>query len=393
MKSRKGFSLKSVAIIIIVTAIITSLTTGLIIYNNSKLILGSASLSNDSALKEFLKVYSSLDENYYEDIDKTKMIDAAIAAMLKYLGEDYSTYLNQTETDSLSNKLSGTFKGIGISITNGNEIVKVYEDTPASKAGLKENDKIIRINDTDTEGKNQIEVANLIDKTKENTLVISRDGAELTFKVMPEEINTPLTTQVYEKNGKKIGYIYIEAFTEKVGEEFKKSLEDLEQQGINSLIIDIRENTGGYLKGATEIASLFLEKGKTIYSLEGKDGVTTYKDETDEKKDYPVILLINENTASASEVLAAALQDSYGAKLVGKISYGKGKVQQTKQLEDGSMVKYTSARWLTPEGECIDGFGLAPHYEEDIVQNEDGTYTDNQLNKAIELLSLVLFSL
>lgn len=387
MKSRKGFSLKSVAIIIIITAIITSLTTGLIIYNNSKLILGSASLSNDSALKEFLKVYSSLDENYYEDIDKTKMIDAAIAAMLNYLGEDYSTYLNQTETDSLSNKLSGTFKGIGISITNGNEIVKVYEDTPASKAGLKENDKIIRINDTDTEGKNQIEVANLIDKTKENTLVVSRDGTELTFKVMPEEINTPLTTQVYEKNDKKIGYIYIEAFTEKVGEEFKKSLEDLEKQGITSLIIDVRENTGGYLKGATEIASLFLEKGKTIYSLEGKDGVTTYKDETDEKRDYPIILLINENTASASEVLAAALQDSYGAKLVGKISYGKGKVQQTKQLEDGSMVKYTSARWLTPEGECIDGFGLAPHYEEDIVQNEDGTYTDNQLNKAIELLS------
>lgn len=387
MKSRKGFSLKSVAIIIIVTAIITSLTTGLIIYNNSKIILGSASLSNDSALKEFLKVYSSLDENYYEDIDKTKMIDAAIAAMLKYLGEDYSTYLNQTETDSLSNKLSGTFKGIGISITNGNEIVKVYEDTPAFKAGLKENDKIIRINDTDTEGKNQIEVANLIDKTKENTLVVSRDGAELTFKVIPEEINTPLTTQVYEKNDKKIGYIYIEAFTEKVGEEFKKSLEDLEQQGITSLIIDVRENTGGYLKGATEIASLFLEKGKNIYSLEGKDGVTTYKDETDEKRDYPIILLINENTASASEVLAAALQDSYGAKLVGKISYGKGKVQQTKQLEDGSMVKYTSARWLTPEGECIDGFGLAPHYEEDIVQNEDGTYTDNQLNKAIELLS------
>lgn len=387
MKSRKGFSLKSVAIIIIVTAIITSLTTGLIIYNNSKLILGSASLSNDSALKEFLKVYSSLDENYYEDIDKTKMIDAAIAAMLKYLGEDYSTYLNQTETDSLSNKLSGTFKGIGISITNGNEIVKVYEDTPAFKAGLKENDKIIRINDTDTEGKNQIEVANLIDKTKENTLVVSRAGVELTFKIMPEEINTPLTTQIYEKNDKKIGYIYIEAFTEKVGEEFKKSLEDLEKQGITSLIIDIRENTGGYLKGATEIASLFLEKGKTIYSLEGKDEVTTYKDETDEKRDYPIILLINENTASASEVLAAALQDSYGAKLVGKISYGKGKVQQTKQLEDGSMVKYTSARWLTPEGECIDGFGLAPHYEEDVVQNEDGTYTDNQLNKAIELLS------
>lgn len=387
MKAKKGFSLKSVALIIIVTSIITSITTGLIIYNNSKLVLGSASLNDDSALKEFLKVYNSLDENYYEDIDKTKMIDAAIAAMLKYLGEDYSTYLNQSETNSLSSKLSGTFKGIGISITNGNEIVKVYEDTPASRAGLKEKDKILSVNGTSTEDKSQVEVANLIDKTKENTLTISRDGEEFTFKVVPEVINTPLTTHIYEQNDKKIGYIFIDAFTEKVGEEFKKSLTDLESKGIDSLIIDVRENTGGYLKGATEIASMFLEKGKTIYSLEGKEGTTVYKDETDEKRTYSVTVLINENTASASEVLAAALKESYGAKLVGKISYGKGKVQQTKQLEDGSMVKYTSARWLTPTGECIDGFGLAPDYEENITQNEDGTYTDSQLNKALELMS------
>ena len=387
MKAKKGFSLKSVALIIIVTSIITSITTGLIIYNNSKLVLGSASLNDDSALKEFLKVYNSLDENYYKDIDKTKMIDAAIAAMLKYLGEDYSTYLNQSETNSLSSKLSGTFKGIGISITNGNEIVKVYEDTPASRAGLKENDKILSVNGTSTEDKSQVEVANLIDKTKENTLTISRDGEKFTFKVVPEVINTPLTTHIYEQNDKKIGYIFIDSFTEKVGEEFKKSLTNLESKGIDSLIIDVRENTGGYLKGATEIASMFLEKGKTIYSLEGKEGTTVYKDETDEKRTYSVTVLINENTASASEVLAAALKESYGAKLVGKISYGKGKVQQTKQLEDGSMVKYTSARWLTPTGECIDGFGLAPDYEENITQNEDGTYTDSQLNKALELMS------
>lgn len=387
LKAKKGFSLKSVVLIIVVTSIITSITTGLIIYNNSKLVLGSASLNDDSALKEFLKVYNSLDENYYKDIDKTKMIDAAIAAMLKYLGEDYSTYLNQSETDSLSSKLSGTFKGIGISITNGNEIVKVYEDTPAFRAGLKEKDKILSVNGTSTEDKSQVEVANLIDKTKENTLTISRDSEEITFKVVPEVINTPLTTHIYEQNDKKIGYIFIDAFTEKVGEEFKKSLTDLENKGIDSLIIDVRENTGGYLKGATEIASMFLEKGKTIYSLEGKEGTTVYKDETDEKRTYSVTVLINENTASASEVLAAALKESYGAKLVGKISYGKGKVQQTKQLEDGSMVKYTSARWLTPTGECIDGFGLSPDYEENIIQNEDGTYTDGQLNKALELMS------
>ena len=122
----KGFPLKWVCIIIFITAIVTSLTTGVIIYNNSKIILGSSSIKDDNALREFLKVYNSLEESYYEDINKNEMIDEAIAAMLKYLGEDYSTYLNKKETENLSNQLSGQFKGIGISITNGREIFKVH---------------------------------------------------------------------------------------------------------------------------------------------------------------------------------------------------------------------------------------------------------------------------
>lgn len=385
---KRGFELKKVCIIIVITAIVTSLTTGLIIYNNSKIVLGSTSIKEDEALTEFLRVYNSLDENYYTDYNKTEMIDAAIAAMLDYLGEDYSTYLNQDETDSLSNKLSGKYLGIGISIANGNEILKVYEDTPAHKAGLQIGDKIISVNNENTTEKTQAEVSNMIDKTKENEIVIDRNGEYITFNITAAEINMPLTSEIIEYNNKKIGYIYISSFTSTVGEEFAKSLSELENEGMESLIIDVRENTGGYLKGATEIASQFIEKGKILYNLESKDSVNEYKDETDEYKTYKVAILVSENTASASEVLTAALKDSYGAIIVGKTTYGKGKVQQTRALEDGSMVKYTTARWLRPNGECIDGAGITPDFDVDIIQNEDGTYTDQQMNTALEQLSL-----
>ena len=385
---KKGFELKKVCIIIIITAIVTSLTTGLIIYNNSKIILGSTSIKEDEALTEFLRVYNSLDENYYTDYNKTEMIDAAIAAMLDYLGEDYSTYLNQDETDSLSNKLSGKYFGIGISIANGNEILKVYEDTPAAEAGLQIGDKIISVNNENTTEKTQAEVSNMINKTKENEIVIDRNGEYITFNITAAEINMPLTREIIEYNNRKIGYIYISSFTNTVGEEFAKSLRELENEGMESLIIDVRENTGGYLKGATEIASQFIEKGKILYSLESKESVDEYKDETDEYKTYKVAILVSENTASASEVLTAALKDSYGAVVVGKTTYGKGRVQQTRTLEDGSMVKYTTAKWLRPNGECIDGIGIIPDFDVDIIQNEDGTYTDQQMNTALEQLSM-----
>lgn len=386
MKKEFNFSIKAVIIIIIVTAITSSITSGLILYNNSKILIGTSDLKKDTALQEFLKVYYGLDDDYYKDIDKTEMVDAAISAMLNYLGEDYSTYMNQDETEDLANKLSGKYNGIGISITNGNEIVKVYDDTPAKNAGLEEHDLIESINGTATEGLTQAEVANLIDKQNENTIVILRNNEELTFKVKAESINNPLPSTTYEENGKTIGYISISSFTNTVETEFKKALEELETKNISGLIIDLRNDGGGYLKGASSIASLFLEKGKTIYSLEGKDKTDTYKDETDEKRDYKVGVLINAGSASASEVLASALKDSYGAILIGEVSYGKGRVQQTKSLEDGSMVKYTTAKWLRPNGDCIDGLGLQPDYEVTLEKGEDGLYHDTQLEKAKDLL-------
>lgn len=386
MKKENGFGIRAIVIIIFITAIVTSLTTGVILFNNTKLLLGNSRIKTDTALQEFLKVYNGLDTDYYSDINKTEMIDAAISAMLDYLGEDYSTYLNQNETEDLASRLSGKYLGIGISIKSGNQIVKVYEGSPAYKAGLLENDSILNINGTSTENLNQIEVANLIDKEKENTILIKREEETFSVKVTAESINSPIPYQIIEENNQIIGYISIDIFTNTVGEEFKKSLLELEAKNIDSLIIDVRNNTGGYLKGATDIASLFLEKGKTIYSLEGKDSTEIYYDETDESRHYPIAIVMNDGTASASEILAAALKDSYGAILVGQISYGKGKVQQTKTLDDGSMVKYTTAKWLRPNGECIDEMGIIPDYQVEITKDEEGNYLDTQFEKAKEVL-------
>ena len=216
MKKEYNFSIKSTICIVIVTSIITSIVTGLILYNNSKILIGSSNLQTDTALQEFLQVYYDLEDDYYTNIDKTEMIDQAIAAMLDYLGEDYSTYMNQDETADLENHLSGQYVGIGISITNGNQIIKVYQDTPADRAGLQENDIITNINGTSTEGLSQSAVSALISKTSENTIVINRSGATYTYKLTAETINSPLLSEIYEENLKRIGYIYIDSFTNTV---------------------------------------------------------------------------------------------------------------------------------------------------------------------------------
>ena len=183
-----------------------------------------------------------------------------------------------------------------------------------------------------------------------------------------------------------LGYIYISTFSDTIYDQFRDALNKLEGEGIDNLIIDVRNNTGGYLSETTNIASIFLEKGKVIYSLESKKSKDTYKDETDEKKNYKVVVIINEASASASEILTASLKDSYNATVVGKKSFGKGKVQQTAKLKGGTMYKYTSAKWLRPNGECIDGKGIVPDHEVDLEVNEEGTVVDTQLSKALEIL-------
>ena len=388
---KNGFGLLATILIIIATGIISSVATGVVLYNGYKDKIGITydKLSNDKALREFLDVYSSLTNNYYGDIDKEKMLKKAIEAMTGYVGDKYTTYLNEAEKNMLENQLNGKYKGIGVLIQE-DTIKQVFDNSPADKSGVKVGDKIIRVDGQDVTGKTASEIVSLIRNNDEkSTIVFLRDNKEIELTLEFDSLYLPYVT--YEKLKWDIGYLYISGFSSSLESQVRSAVEKLEKDGVKSLIIDLRDNSGGYLVSASDVASIFIEKGKVIYSLSDNSGEVTYKDKTAEKKDYPIIVLINGNSASAAEILAAALKESYGATLVGKTSYGKGKVQQTKQLEDGSMIKYTSAKWYTPNGECIDEKGIEPDISIDVEyeyneNNEITKMNDLQLEKAKELL-------
>ncbi len=384
-----NLDLLDILIIIVITAIVSCILTGFIINYEFK---KSTNLVNrevvaDKNIQEFLNTYSEILENYYEEIDKEAMMGAAMAGMLSYLKDNYSIYLNENDSGNLSESLDGSYNGLGI-VVKGNIIESVYKNSPAEKVGLKAGDEIIEINGEKISLDNYEDIGKFLKKDKENDILVLRKKEKIPFKVSTNDVYIPATTSDIIKSPdkkKNLGYISLTTFSLMAYEDFKESLKTIEEEQIDSLIIDLRNNTGGYLNVASNIASLFLEKDKVIYSLENKNKITTYKDETDEKRDYEIVVLVNGNTASASEILASALHDSYGATIVGKKTYGKGKVQTMKYYE-GSIVKYTSAKWLRPNGDCIDEEGIIPDYEIGLTI-EDKTIYDKQLDKAIELLS------
>lgn len=388
MKNSKGFNLISVIIIICITSVVSAITAGIIVTNNYN--LSYSDLSNDKELSDFIKAYSNIVNNYYEDVDKEKMLDSALNAMLNYLGDNYTTYLTDEQRKALEESLQGTYQGIGVEINKDRVITKVTKNGPAEAAGLQTGDKFMSIDGTklnDTDGN---AVGLLIRGTNKKAvdIIVDRNGEELTFNVKISTIEEPAIAYGMQENN--IGYIQISKFSRPLTSQMETALKELEANGMEKLIIDLRNNTGGYLDSAETTASLFLEKGKLIYSLEDKKSKEDYYDQTETSRNYPIVVLINNNSASSAEILAAALKDSYGAVLVGQTSYGKGKVQQTYDMQDGSMAKFTSAKWLRPTGDCIDKKGIKPDFEvEQTTQpNENGEeiIIDTQLVKALEVI-------
>jgi len=391
MKDRVKFKLWEVMVIVIVATLFMSVTTGFVVYK--KYNSGKVSTTNNKYVNEFIKAYNDVVGNYYEEINEDEVIDAAINGMMGYLGDDYTTYLNEYDTEELTESLAGTYEGVGISVlTNedGNiEVVKVLDGSSAKEVGIQAGDVIKSVAGTSVLEKYPDELTSLINSIDGKMIIeVIRGEKTLEFEVERRELIVPAITSDIKttQSGKKIGYLYLSAFTSSLAIQVEEELSKLEKDGIKNLIIDVRSNSGGYLQSATDVLELFLEKNDLMFTLEYKDKTVEYKTEIGNNKDFNIVVLINKGSASASEVLAAALKDHDKATIIGSTSYGKGKVQMTGELDDGSMYKYTSAKWLRPNGECIDGVGIKPDIVVDLNENyleNPVTENDNQLMSAI----------
>lgn len=347
-------------------------------------------------LAKFVDAYDAIVNNYYKEVDKDKLVESAINGMVSSIGDEYTSYSDKDVTDNFNETVNGKYMGIGALIMKSeNDLViyKVFEDSPSYRAGLKDGDIILKLDDKDTKDMSVNDIASIVknDTNKEVKLLVKRGEENLDITIVKDMVELPVVSgKVINHNDKKIGYISLSIFSSVASEQFNKQLVKLEKEGISGLVIDVRGNSGGYLTTVTDIASYFLKKGDIIYKLEVNDKVTVRKDKTKESRDYPVAVLIDKNSASASEILASSIKESYNGYVVGTNSYGKGTVQQTLVLSDGSMIKYTIEKWLTPLGNWINEEGVIPtNYVELSSEylNNPVFENDNQLNKALELVS------
>ncbi len=361
----------------------------------------SASNSNNQIISEELKeiedIYKSIMENYYKPVDSQKLIDAAIEGMLGALDDPYAMFMSESEKNNFDERMQGEYRGIGVELINNEEgnivIYNVFEDTPAEDAGIKKDDIIVGLDGEEMIGVSSSDFANLVKSSSASNfdIQIKRDEEILNLNVAKENIELKsISTEIFNQGNNKIGYINIILFASNTYTQFNEALLLLEESDIDSLIIDVRNNSGGFLHIAKEILSLFFIEDTVIYQLQTRNDIELIYDETSDYREYPISVLINKGSASASEIIAAAFKDNYDSEIIGTASYGKGTVQQTQDLEAGSMIKFTIQKWLTPNGDWIEEVGVEPtvnielnekYYTNQVIEN------DNQLQKAIEMMT------
>lgn len=360
--------------------------------------LFSASSSSDDKLTKSLKNIKSILKKYYlNDIDEDKAIDGAIEGYVSSLGDQYTEYIPKDEMEDYTQNLMGNYVGIGIYMsqnTKDNTIVVLtpIKYSPAEEAGILPGDIIKKINDVEYTGENMTAAANNI-KGAEGTKVkleIQRGQEIKTFEITRKKITT--NPVIAEKLDNNIGYLEVTSFDENTAENFKSKYEELKAQGIDSLIIDLRNNGGGLVEEALKIADYIVPKGKELLVTVDKDGKEKVeKSKEDVLIDMPIVVLVNKNSASSSEILAGALKDLNEATIVGTTTYGKGVIQQFLTLRDGSGLKVTVEEYYTPNRTKINGVGIEPNEKIELPETITNPLTverkdDTQLQKAIELL-------
>lgn len=378
----------SVFIGLIFLVVITVITTLLFSSMGNFILLGNMNgyTAKDIAfIRKIIESKNVLTERFYENISEDELFDGAMAGMLGAAGDPYTEYLPVKESELLEQIASGTYEGIGVSITilNGEKyptILYTLPDSPAERAELKTNDKILTVNGVSCEGKSLEEIVSLIK-------LESGSDVEILIKRGEEEINVPLKTEkisnpsVYSEQFEDIGYIEIVSFDDKTSKEFQTVYNKLREDNIKGLVIDLRNNGGGVYEEAVKIAKILVPKGLIVYT-EDKNGKTREEYSNGDGLDIPLAVLINENSASASEILAGAIKDRKCGTLIGKKTYGKGVVQGWFMIGDGTSIKLTIAKYFTPNGVCIDGVGIEPDIEVEL----NNSSVDTQLEKALDIL-------
>ena len=385
-----GFNIFEVVVIIFIS-VLFGIIVGCIISTSN---LGLVGKEASEELQEVISTYTNIVDEYYEDVDEKDLMNAAISGMVSILNDPYSTYLDNNQTYSFNQSVDGEYVGLGITITwtDGDcTITEVVKDSPAEKAGLKVDDLIVAVDKNDITKSTLEEISQLLTGKKGTSvkLEVMREGERLKLEVTRDIIQIQSVFSSIKDNN--IGYIKIDNFAANTFKQFEKELKKLEKKKIESLIIDVRCNTGGRLNQVNEILDMFLGKNVEIYRIEtkGKQKKVYTTDKT--TRNYPVVVLVDEGSASASEILASAFHDKYiKATIVGVTTYGKGSIQKAVELPGGSSLKYTTQRWLTSKGKSLQDKGLNP----DVVIEQSKEYYDNptdendaQLQKALEVLN------
>jgi len=349
-------------------------------------------------IQEFLKNYNYLIENYYGDIDKKELLNTAFKSMVDSLDDSYSGTIDESTSNNFDIELKGDYEGLGIEIINDNEknilIYGIIPNSPASKADIKIGDKLLIVNKQDVKNMTTTDFIKNIVKgsgASEFEIVLERDGTEHTITIKKEAITLEsVTSKIYYEGNKRIAYIKVSIFAENTYRQFKSELEKLEKDGFESLIIDLRDNSGGHLTTVKNMIGLFLDSSHVIYQVEDKKGREKVYSNGKVTKNYPIVIVGNANSASASEVMIGALTEEYGAVLIGNQSFGKGTVQELHSLTNGDEYKFTTKKWLTPKGNWVHNNGIKPKIEVTLSKEYYGNpieENDNQLKAAINYLT------
>ena len=348
--------------------------------------------------KKIKELLGQIELYYYEDIDTEKLTAGLYKGLFEGLGDPYSVYYTKEEYESMMASTSGTYYGIGAVLSQDVKtmqvtVLHVYKDSPAANAGLKDGDIIMQVGDIEATSMELTELVTHIRGDKGTTvhMEIYREGKEDTLEFDIERNKVEVPTVEYEMLEDSVGYIQITEFSEPTEEQFMTAVNALQEQGMKSMIVDLRDNPGGYLSAVTDILDDILPKGITVYTEDKYGQRQTYTSDEEHKMEIPMAVLINGNSASASEIFAGAIKDYEYGTLIGTKSFGKGIVQTVKQLNDGSAIKLTTAKYYTPKGNYIHKKGIEPdvELEYEYSGDKDADYDkskDNQIQKALEIL-------